>query len=213
MPTPTTPAATLRAAAALLRDRATAAIHDGRTTWSTGHTLGSRSPVVVDDQETPSVLIETFAARLERVNAYLALLGPATGLALADWLDAAAVAHDATVTGAAGVWTDPGDAAERDAWVAKQTDQHALAVARQLLGEDAAQQPEGAVHLPAGTNAEDCPAPETHNAGCGCPSDVAAAYASCLGYEVTPSPCRCPCYGCKHHCSAHQPAATEEPTP
>ncbi|MGC4925600.1 hypothetical protein [Streptomyces sp. DT117] len=56
-----------------------------------------------------------------------------------------------------------------------------------------------------------CPTPETHNAGCGCPSDVAAAYASCPGYEMSPSPCRCPCYGCKHHCSAHQPAAPAVP--
>ncbi|MGQ4353173.1 hypothetical protein [Streptomyces drozdowiczii] len=129
-----TPADELRQAASLLRDNATAAIHEGRTTWSTGHTLGSRSPVVVDDQEQPSVLIETYAARLERVNSYLALLGPATGLALADWLEAAAVTYDATVKGAAGVWSDPADAAERDAWVTKQTDRHALAVARQILG-------------------------------------------------------------------------------
>ncbi|MFJ1695719.1 hypothetical protein ACIOHC_11295 [Streptomyces sp. NPDC088252] len=90
--TDTTPtlASELRAAAEMLRDKATAAIHEGRTTWSTGNTLGSRSPVVLDDPELPSVLIETYAARLERVNSYLALLGPATGLTLADWLDAAA---------------------------------------------------------------------------------------------------------------------------
>lgn len=128
-----TPAAELREAAALLRDKATGAIHEGRTTWSTGRTLGSRSLVVVDDQEQPSVLIETYAARLERVNAYLALLGPATGLALAIWLDAAAADYDATVKGAAVVWSDPAEADERDAWVAKQTDQPALAVARQIL--------------------------------------------------------------------------------
>jgi hypothetical protein len=129
-----TPADNLRAAAELLRDKATAAVHEGRTTWSTGYTLGSRSPVVVDDQEHPSVLIETFAARLERVNSYLALVGPATGLVVADWLDAAAAGYNATVQGAASVWTDPADAAERNAWVARQTDQHALAVARQVLG-------------------------------------------------------------------------------
>ncbi|MFE7727454.1 hypothetical protein ACFU5D_16865 [Streptomyces anthocyanicus] len=50
-----------------------------------------------------------------------------------------------------------------------------------------------------------CPTPETHNWGCGCPSDVAAAIASCPGRELSPSPCRCPCYGCKHHCGAHNP--------
>ncbi|MEH0631749.1 hypothetical protein [Streptomyces stelliscabiei] len=34
---------------------------------------------------------------------------------------------------------------------------------------------------------------------------LAAAVASCPGYETSPNPCRCPCYGCKHHCSAHDP--------
>ncbi|MFE7626069.1 hypothetical protein [Streptomyces sp. NPDC057509] len=109
----TTPATELRAAAALLRDKATEAVHEGRTTWSTGNTLGSRSPVVVDDQEQPSVLIETFAARLERVNSYLTLVGPATGLALADWLDT--MARNSNDEGAAFL-------------------DHALAVARQVLG-------------------------------------------------------------------------------
>jgi len=110
----TTPSAdVLRQAASLLRDKATAAIHEGRTTWSAGHTLGSKSPVVVDDPEQPSVLIETFAARLERVNSYLELLGPATGLALADWLDAEA-----------GRLSGPDVVSP-----------HALAVARQVLGE------------------------------------------------------------------------------
>lgn len=26
---------------------------------------------------------------------------------------------------------------------------------------------------------------------------------NCPGYEMKPNPCTCPCYGCKHHCSAH----------
>lgn len=72
----------------------------------------------------------------------------------------------------------------------------------------AAAQPEPARDCPACdagiAHTEHCPTPETHNAGCGCPSDVAAAYASCPGYEMSPSPCYCPCYGCKHSCSAHQ---------
>lgn len=33
---------------------------------------------------------------------------------------------------------------------------------------------------------------------------------TCPGYEATPNPCRCGCEGCKHHCSAHQSAATPE---
>lgn len=37
-------------------------------------------------------------------------------------------------------------------------------------------------------------------------ADEADAIASCPGYETSPNPCRCPCYGCKHHCGAHDPA-------
>lgn len=130
------PAAELREAASLLRDTATAAIHEDRTTWSTGNTLGSKSPVVLDHPDEPSVLIETYAARLEAVNRYLALLGPATGIALADWLDAAAESYNALVIGAASVWCRSDEADERDAWVAKQTDRYALAVARKILGTE-----------------------------------------------------------------------------
>ncbi|MFD7616607.1 hypothetical protein [Streptomyces sp. NPDC059802] len=118
----TTPADELRQAAALLRDKAAAATHEGRTRWATGHTLGSRSPVVLDDPEQPSVLIETYAARLESVNRYLALLGPATGLAIADWLDATAARLDRDA--------HPG-------WQAEVNPQ-ALAVARQILGTETA---------------------------------------------------------------------------
>ncbi len=32
-----------------------------------------------------------------------------------------------------------------------------------------------------------------------------AAAATCPGREATPNPCRCPCWGCRHHCSAHNP--------
>ncbi|WP_331764499.1 hypothetical protein [Streptomyces anulatus] len=113
---------------------------------------------------------------------------------LADWLDATANAL---------------------AWLAPYCDNEpgygmweaALAVARQLLGttvaEGAADRCSACRYVPCGS----CPTPETHNWGCGCPSDVAAAYASCPGYEMAPSPCRCPCYGCEHNCAAHQPPA------
>lgn len=36
--------------------------------------------------------------------------------------------------------------------------------------------------------------------------ELAAAIASCPGRELDPNPCKCPCYGCKHHCSAHNPS-------
>ncbi|MFJ6316034.1 hypothetical protein ACIQJW_08135 [Streptomyces californicus] len=69
---------------------------------------------------------------------YIALVHPGVGLALAAWLDRAAVEYDATVRGAAGVWSESGEERERDAWVERQTNPHALAVARQLLGTTAA---------------------------------------------------------------------------
>ncbi|MFJ9037934.1 hypothetical protein ACIRF8_15240 [Streptomyces sp. NPDC102406] len=37
------------------------------------------------------------------------------------------------------------------------------------------------------------------------PADLRERVASCPGHEMSPNPCRCPCYGCKHHCSAHNP--------
>lgn len=133
MPT-TDPAARLREAATTIRDKATRAIHEDRATWTTGNTLGSKSPVVVDHPEQPSVLIETYAARLEAVNSYLALIGPATGIALADWLERAAHSHEATLIAAGKTWasvTDP----RAVAWVEHMTNTHALAVADAILGE------------------------------------------------------------------------------
>jgi hypothetical protein len=109
-----TPAQTLTAAATLLREAATAATHEGRTTWTLGNTLRNGSPVVVDDTTKPTVLIETWAARLEAVNEYLTRMHPRVGLALADWLESAA--EDVTLLGA---------------------DPHALTLARQLLGDTA----------------------------------------------------------------------------
>jgi hypothetical protein len=132
------PADLLTAAATALREAATSAIHDGRTTWQLGNTLGSKSPVVVDDTTTPTVLIETWAKRLEAVNAYLALVGPATGLAVAAWLDKAAKRDRAGIVAAARVWPD--NPAEQRAWVTAHQDDEALAVARAVLGQDGGQQ-------------------------------------------------------------------------
>ncbi|MEV1042371.1 hypothetical protein AB0J01_38025 [Streptomyces sp. NPDC050204] len=69
--------------------------------------------------------------------AYTATMHPGVGLAVADWLDAAARAHDASVTAAANAWPETRSVAERGAWVARHADQHALAVARQILGTPA----------------------------------------------------------------------------
>ncbi|OKI22226.1 hypothetical protein [Streptomyces sp. CB03911] len=89
------PARTLTAAATLLRTAATAATQAGRLRYEAGHTLGSRTAVVVDDHQNPTVLIEVWAKNREEVNAYLALLGPATSLALANWLESTAGQIDA----------------------------------------------------------------------------------------------------------------------
>ncbi|MFG2913320.1 hypothetical protein ACGF0D_10575 [Kitasatospora sp. NPDC048298] len=111
------PADLLAAAATVLREAANAAIHDGRTTWQIGSTCGSKSPVVVDNPGVPTVLIETWAPRLEAVNAYLALVGPATGLAIAAWLEDEA-------------------GFQRHAAAGPEDSEHALAVARAVLGQD-----------------------------------------------------------------------------
>ncbi|WP_371793046.1 hypothetical protein OG285_32470 [Streptomyces sp. NBC_01471] len=84
---------------------------------------------------TPAAALRAAATALQDVAPDIT--GPLAGLAdpVADWLDAAAHAHDAMAKGAASVWPEPHEAAERDAWVAKQTDQPALTVARTILGE------------------------------------------------------------------------------
>ncbi|MFF8831337.1 hypothetical protein [Streptomyces sp. NPDC015131] len=33
---------------------------------------------------------------------------------------------------------------------------------------------------------------------------------TCPGRETVPNPCRCPCYGCRHHCGAHNPDNVED---
>ncbi|MGI5162762.1 hypothetical protein ACQEU3_47150 [Spirillospora sp. CA-253888] len=83
-----TPANELRAAAALLRDTARNAVVNGRDRYTTGSTLRTRSPVVVDDPDEPTVLIETFAPHLEQVNAWLVLMSPAIAGPLAALLEA-----------------------------------------------------------------------------------------------------------------------------
>ncbi len=32
----------------------------------------------------------------------------------------------------------------------------------------------------------------------------------CPGVETVPNYCRCPCYGCKHHCGAHEPLEDDD---
>ncbi|MEV0015412.1 hypothetical protein [Streptomyces tendae] len=130
-----TPADELRTAAARLRELAEHATHENRPNWTTGNTLSSRTPVVVDHTEEPSVLVETYAARLEAVNRYIAAMDPALGAVLADWLDQAARYYDAGVQAAADVFSD--DPAGHEAFLTTgpgAPSEHALAVARQING-------------------------------------------------------------------------------
>ncbi|MFC8155843.1 hypothetical protein ACFUO0_17580 [Streptomyces cinereoruber] len=122
----------LRAAATLVRELAEGATHEGRTAWRPGHTLTSRSPVVIDDEEQPSVLIESWAPRLEVVNAYIAAMGPGLGLLLAELLMDRARRHDALTQAARETW--PKEPEEQARFVATHQDGPALAVAERLLG-------------------------------------------------------------------------------
>ncbi|MFF2630897.1 hypothetical protein ACFVUN_34680 [Kitasatospora griseola] len=118
-------------AAELLLSTADDAVHEGRDTWLPGRTRGTSSPVVLDDPDRPTVLIETWADRLESVNSYISLMGPAAGRAFAAWLADAAHRHRSNAEAAHSTW--PRDAQARMNWVEQNTDQHALAAARTLL--------------------------------------------------------------------------------
>lgn len=128
-----TPAETLRIAAEILRHTAQRAIHKQGPRWMLGTTVADKAAVVVDHPDDPTVLIQSFAERLEAVNAYLVRVHPGVGLTLADWLDDEARAHEAAEQAAANVFHD--DPGNRAAWIAAQTNDAALAVARALLGE------------------------------------------------------------------------------
>jgi hypothetical protein len=75
------------AAGKLLKTSASAVQEQGRRRWVQSKTRGSGTPVVVDNVETPSCLIEVFASNYEFVLEHLALIGsPAVGWAVAAWL-------------------------------------------------------------------------------------------------------------------------------
>lgn len=105
------PAETLRTAAEILRHTAQRATHEQGPRWMLGTTDTDKAAVVLDHPDQPTVLIQSYAERLEAVNAYLVRMHPGVGLALANWLDSAA--EDAKQIG---------------------PDFRALVVARQILG-------------------------------------------------------------------------------
>ncbi|MFC8945945.1 hypothetical protein [Streptomyces rochei] len=129
-----TPADELRTAATKLRTLAAAAMHDDRPQWQIGHTLSSKTRVVVDNQKRPSLLIETWAPRREQVDDYLvAFASPVVAFAVADWLDQAAHHYDAGVQAANDVFRD--NPARHTAFLTTgpgAPSEHALAVARAI---------------------------------------------------------------------------------
>ncbi|MEU2120022.1 hypothetical protein ABZ567_31295 [Streptomyces sp. NPDC016459] len=85
----------LRTAAEKLRTLAARVVHQDRPRWHLGETLGSKTPVVLDAQEQPSVLVDVWAERREDVNAYLAAYAsPHVARAVADWLGCEAALDD-----------------------------------------------------------------------------------------------------------------------
>lgn len=132
------PAEDLRAAATLLR-RAFAALPSGQAAaWEADHY--PEGSIIRPVGSTHSLLM----LRADGLRAagtpcltpavadYIAAMGPSVGTALADLLDHAARACDATVTAAYRVFGD--DTTARDQWITEQTETPALAVARQILG-------------------------------------------------------------------------------
>jgi hypothetical protein len=75
------------AAAKLLKTSSAAVQEKGRRRYVQSQTRGSATPVVVDDVDSPSCVIEVFAPRYEFVLEHLALVGsPAVGWSVAVWL-------------------------------------------------------------------------------------------------------------------------------
>lgn len=76
-------------AAARLSNAANGAVQEpGRDRWVHGLTKGSGSPVVVDDVDRPTALLEVWAPKYEGIHRYLVLWGsPAVALHVSRWLE------------------------------------------------------------------------------------------------------------------------------
>jgi hypothetical protein len=127
-----TPEQTLTAAAQKLRAAATNAQHVSPQPWTIGResydgagVLYAATGVIVADRSCDD--------HDESVDLpYIALMHPGVGTALADWLDQAAASERAGEIAAARVYNTPD---EQTAWRDDHRDHHALAVARQILGD------------------------------------------------------------------------------
>ncbi|WP_327066797.1 hypothetical protein [Kitasatospora sp. NBC_01302] len=88
---------------------------------------GMQGRITVPDEDVP-VAVAMWGGAAE----YIAAMHPGVGLALVDWLKREAKSHEAAVVAAAEVFRD--DPAAGAAWVARQDNMAALAVAHALLG-------------------------------------------------------------------------------
>ncbi|WP_327679537.1 hypothetical protein [Kitasatospora sp. NBC_00458] len=140
-----TPADLLAAAAQRLRDLHTAATAHGAPDWTyTQHRdhpeRGGSGAVRTEDGHTVAGTRASIGGRtrvpsiIRPYGEWIAAMDPALGLLIADWLDAAAHRFRSAQLGAAEVWPD--DPAQQAEFNARQWPDHALAVARAVLGQD-----------------------------------------------------------------------------
>jgi hypothetical protein len=102
------------------------------------HTGPTGYPQSVCNVGAPALICNTFTSpkAVPAEANWIALMHPGLAGPLADWLEHAATAHDATVQAAADNWRGSDDTEARDRWIDRQTDRHALAVARTILGKE-----------------------------------------------------------------------------
>ncbi|MEU8920373.1 hypothetical protein AB0D10_05455 [Kitasatospora sp. NPDC048545] len=89
--------------------------------------------------DQPADLLTAAAQRL--INGAPEIADSNIAWTLAEWLKDAATREAAKVESAHRVWPNPDadDIADRDRWIANHVDQHALDVARAVLGQDGGQ--------------------------------------------------------------------------
>jgi hypothetical protein len=130
------PASLLRQAAEVLRSTATAATPGP---WSAEESTEYGFRVGTANQKAWVAWTGEYDDEPDQSRAdarWIALAHPGLAGPLADWLEHAAKAHDATVQAAFDNWRGSNDTEARDRWIDRQTDQHALAVARTILGKE-----------------------------------------------------------------------------
>lgn len=127
-----------RAAAKLREHAAMLELGDVHGPWVV-HAGPTGYPQSVCNQGAPTLICNMFTnPKVPPAEAnWIALMHPGVGIAIADWLEAAAKRQQATEQDANHAWRGSDDTQARDQWIDRRTDHHALAVARALLGSEA----------------------------------------------------------------------------